>query len=575
MSHPSRYHNDQWTLDLKDLGFEQNAQELAQVTLLCEPPFAVVVNGRWGSGKTSLMRYAMTWLGGELPTVRLPFHTKERTDMNHGGHERLEEIREDGMQWLANHDQVPLFFMFDDTFQEKKKETQNEESRVVPIWFSPWRYQNDPNPMVPLLHTMREQLSAWAQRTESLSKVARSVLSAGMDVLGHLADSASSILGFKTKAFSELPKAARAALISEEQKRYDTKTDTERFNLLFEEAIARILGVQVDKNEERNLEEPLPGNHRLIIFIDDLDRCEGATAVKLLEAIKLYLSTKYCVFVLGLDFTAVEHAIETHWEKHPKGLAREYLEKLFQGVHHMPVSHQYPKLIHNYLLRNGLLTPPPDSSEKSEEENVGEEGVVSHPEETYQEEAKELSQAHPVAHSIAAFLEPNPRKVKNFLNTLLISWSVLQERCELSGPTDLLHFAMLQKLRLQAPGTFTYLQQNPMVHLRHLQDFFSACLTGSSVSGKCSPDVTSLFMREFGHVAQTQDERDAGYILGAGEFKVRLEKIAADRNFLMLWQEQQPWQEFQGKVPDGINAACFCRCLGLPNRTFSSHNASI
>ncbi|MEA3349445.1 MAG: P-loop NTPase fold protein, partial [Chloroflexota bacterium] len=41
--------------------------------------------------------------------------------------------------------------------------------------------------------------------------------------------------------------------------------------------------------------------HRLVVFVDDLDRCLPEKAVEVLEAIKLFLDVPGCVFVLGLD----------------------------------------------------------------------------------------------------------------------------------------------------------------------------------------------------------------------------------------------------------------------------------
>lgn len=74
--------------------------------------------------------------------------------------------------------------------------------------------------------------------------------------------------------------------------------DAERFNLEFEHAIRTILGAALEegRSKKRRASEPPPKTpHRLVIFIDDLDRVEGAAVVRLLEAIKLYLSTEYCV----------------------------------------------------------------------------------------------------------------------------------------------------------------------------------------------------------------------------------------------------------------------------------------
>ena len=40
---------------------------------------------------------------------------------------------------------------------------------------------------------------------------------------------------------------------------------------------------------------------RLIVFVDDLDRCLPEKAIEVLEAIKLFLEVPGVVFVLGMD----------------------------------------------------------------------------------------------------------------------------------------------------------------------------------------------------------------------------------------------------------------------------------
>jgi hypothetical protein len=69
MVEKTHYENDVWTLELEGLGFEKEAIELSKMILHCKPPFAVSVRGRWGSGKTSIMRYAMARLASK-PTPR-------------------------------------------------------------------------------------------------------------------------------------------------------------------------------------------------------------------------------------------------------------------------------------------------------------------------------------------------------------------------------------------------------------------------------------------------------------------------------------------------------------------------
>lgn len=60
---------------------------------------------------------------------------------------------------------------------------------------------------------------------------------------------------------------------------------------------------------------PSISNHpgKLVIFIDDLDRCAPAQTAEVIEAINLFLESRGCVFVLGMDMAIVAASIESKY----------------------------------------------------------------------------------------------------------------------------------------------------------------------------------------------------------------------------------------------------------------------
>ncbi len=74
------------------------------------------------------------------------------------------------------------------------------------------------------------------------------------------------------------------------------------------------------------------GGERMVLFIDDLDRCLPAVTLEVLEALKLYLNVPQLVFVIGLDRDVVKAVIRKHYKD--AGLselkADSYLDKMFQ-----------------------------------------------------------------------------------------------------------------------------------------------------------------------------------------------------------------------------------------------------
>jgi len=70
-------------------------------------------------------------------------------------------------------------------------------------------------------------------------------------------------------------------------------------------------------------------NGRLIIFIDDLDRCLPENALAVLESIKLYLAQVNCVFFIGLDKRVIEQAVSQRY-KDIRITGKEYVEKIIR-----------------------------------------------------------------------------------------------------------------------------------------------------------------------------------------------------------------------------------------------------
>jgi len=79
---------------------------------------------------------------------------------------------------------------------------------------------------------------------------------------------------------------------------------------------------------------------KLIIFVDDLDRCEPPKSADIIEAVNLFLDAEGCVFVVGMDSESVSKSIEvkykdlfTRMKAENAGvvsLGRAFLEKIVQ-----------------------------------------------------------------------------------------------------------------------------------------------------------------------------------------------------------------------------------------------------
>lgn len=248
--------------DRPGMGFDDYAEALAEIIVSSRAEFAVGILGRWGSGKTTLMRAIERKLGAD--------------------------------------------------------------ERVVPVWFPAWRYEKDPNLILPLLDVLRETLEerdagrrGWAYDT------AVTVSKAGVAFLEGLKLSA----GLPGGVGAELELGKSIDAIKAGRRRPEP--------LSFYHAGYRMLGSAI-----KGLSADA---RRVVIFIDDLDRCLPVNALDVLESMKLFFDVEGCVFVVGLDQEIAEEAVTAKYRSligtgshQPIVTGPDYVKKIFQVPFALP-----------------------------------------------------------------------------------------------------------------------------------------------------------------------------------------------------------------------------------------------
>jgi Cdc6-like AAA superfamily ATPase len=192
------------------------------------------------------------------------------------------------------------------------------------------------------------------------------------------------------------------------------------------------------------LEEKLGDEARVLVLIDDLDRCEPEKAVEVLQAIKLLLNFRKFIVVLGVDARIVTRAIERHYEGllGPTGASGyEYLDKIIQIPFRIPkptpeeiqefinleMKEPLPPLI-DEVVEDGKdqtsqnnrepLTPPKADDlhiEVQEEIEVQDEPKPSVTEENIEPNTFTYDELE-IFQNLAYFIRPNPRHIKRILN---------------------------------------------------------------------------------------------------------------------------------------------------------------
>ncbi|MGH1416257.1 MAG: Qat anti-phage system ATPase QatA [Pelagimonas sp.] len=185
---------------------------------------------------------------------------------------------------------------------------------------------------------------------------------------------------------------------------------------------------------------------RLVVVVDDLDRCLPETAIETLEAIRLFLFVPGAAFVIAADEGMIEYAVRSHFpdlplSSGPSTYARNYLEKLIQVPFRLPPlgyveTKTYLSLLiagrsfaanskeFGALLELGResLRRPWDGAGLNRSQIEEKLGSVS------AELENALQLADQLAYPLAEGAQGNPRQIKRFLNTLNLRLAIAEER---------------------------------------------------------------------------------------------------------------------------------------------------
>jgi len=187
-----------------------------------------------------------------------------------------------------------------------------EEEQVVPIWFNPWMHQGDTSPLMALLDAVRAKAEAAVATQETLETL--SVLKEAFPG-GTLGDV------FATPARS-LQGAQQPARTSSQRE------VVQSFSSRFRDDVRAVVG----------------DAGRLVVFVDDLDRCLPDRVIDILDALKLFLTVERTVFVLAVDPAVVATGLMLRYQRptdapspsNTAGEAAGYLDKLVQIPFEMP-----------------------------------------------------------------------------------------------------------------------------------------------------------------------------------------------------------------------------------------------
>ena len=330
--------------------FRIYSEKLSKIIADSEPRFTVGIYGDWGTGKTTLMEMI-----------------KKEIDRNY--------YQDNGKVWIKT------------------------------VWFDAWRYEKEQySAMIPLLRTIILSLKDAKENTNNIKKksvlglleqksikvldafVRNTNLSVGGGLSGMTTGASLNINEFMNDYKSE-----GSFMMGQERVRfYEHITDHIKAELQKIRPSKKdddmIASDKMMQNERDKID------FRLVIFIDDLDRCSPDRSMEILESIKTFFDIEGIIYVIGVDPKSINSIIRTKYGNDSKIDGMHYLQKIVQLSFHIPLwsSDNLVRIIQNSV--NKAILSETDSQQ-----------ILKY---------KEL---------IIKATQSNPRDIKRFINSIILA----------------------------------------------------------------------------------------------------------------------------------------------------------
>lgn len=189
------------------------------------------------------------------------------------------------------------------------------------------------------------------------------------------------------------------------------------------EAVLGYRHINVFEKDFADTVKALTDGRRMIVLVDDLDRCRGESALTALEALRLFTGDAPCVFMVAMDFQALIGAAAEHFGGDAiRG--RNYLEKLINFPYYLPAA-RFESISRSFRKKLDYL---------AEEETMW-----------------ELIRNH---------MGGNPRRIRRFINMFNLALGALARGGTTPSRDRQLQVAILLMFRQEHPAFFEFLARD-------------------------------------------------------------------------------------------------------------------
>lgn len=331
-----------------------------------------------------------------------------------------------------------LMLLLQQSLQEWEKAQQNEQhSIILQVYFNSWQFESYDSTKLTMIESILEALDkdintrkdVFERADDLLARI--NFLKVGVFILKKAYDNLTPDWMKKW-----LPKKDDIDKITGKDKYNNlledvTKGNTSKFIATFRELFEDLVNDM--------------GYKAVIVYVDDLDRCDPKRIIGCLEAVKLFVNVKKTAFVIGADERIIEYAISQHYPIQMKkedisSPFSDYLEKLIQLPYKLPrlsdneqetyitlllCKNHLSKIHFNEIHQKYLEFRKTDKHSKYNIDDI--KANIQNV------DFSAVEYRLPIVPIIKQFLNGNPRQLKRFLNTLYVR----QELAEVAGFRDI------------------------------------------------------------------------------------------------------------------------------------------
>lgn len=328
------------------LGFSKYAKVLANLAQTTPGPFTIGIHAEWGYGKTSLLR------------------------------------------------KIENFVDADSSMSNK----------TVTVWFNAWQYESEESPLVSMILTINNAIDEKIENDSNLSPKTKKVFLEARDMLGRVAKGALSSSTISTTV--RVPFLYAAELSVSGDKLADAAGNNKSpsaAGMVTSELEQRAIYYKAIKSLNKTCKRLTDQGVKIIVFVDDLDRCTPEKAFRLLQDVKLILGQPGFIFFMGLALENLRSYLKSNYDDGDR-----YLHKIIQVPFYIPPHQaQYISFIDKLL-----------------------DGIAIENKQVFTD----------ILHSLSFALYFNPRDIKRMINTVQLLNRIYDSDAQLQHSNSMLLF---------------------------------------------------------------------------------------------------------------------------------------